>query len=132
MTETAMASLGLDEATIDAAIDRFYDRVIADPLLKIHFEKTNLSSKKASFKTYIMALLGHSEKYKGRTIYEAHLGRQITDLGFDYFVNYFGDALRELNVQEDRISGILAKLQPMKNDVVDSFIWPGSHFYKRD
>jgi hypothetical protein len=53
----------------------------------------------------------------------------VTDLGFDVFVELFIGTLKDMKVREDLIAQISEKLLPFKNDVVDSFQWPGKHYY---
>ena len=126
--ESIYDELGGDKV-FDAVIAKFYERALADPLLELYFVDVDMTSKMNSFKNYLGMLLGGTEKYQGRTIFDAHKGREITDLGFDTFVGMFVDTLRNMNCREDVIAQVTEKLAPLKNEVVDSFKWPGKHYY---
>jgi hemoglobin len=110
-------------------IDKFYERVLIDPLLQLYFVDVDMSKKKDSFKKYVSTILGAPDQYHGSTLYQAHRGKQITDLGFDVFVELFISTLRDMKLREDLIAQISEKLLPLKNDVVDEFQWPGKHYY---
>lgn len=120
--------LGGDEV-LEEAVNKFYERVLLDPLLQLYFVDVNMPKKKGSFKKYVAALLGAAGEYHDRTLYQAHKGRQVTDLGFDVFVGLFISTLRDMKLREDLIAQISEKLLPLKNDVVDGFQWPGKHYY---
>ncbi len=111
------------------AVDSLFDRVVADDLLKLYFDGLNVTKVKSGFKAYIALLLGGDRPFEGPTLNEIHRGTEISDLGFDVFVEYFLEALKEQNVSAEHIELVKGKLLPVKNDVVASYEWAGKHFY---
>ncbi|MGH7782814.1 MAG: hypothetical protein ACREO5_03085, partial [Candidatus Binatia bacterium] len=62
------------------AIDRFFDVVIEDPLLKLYFFDTDIGRLKENFVTYLTYLFADKEtQYKEKSLLAAHAGRDITD-----------------------------------------------------
>lgn len=120
------------EGVLTAAADKLYARVMDDPLLRLYFEDTDLASLKPRFSRYLAFLLGAPIPYDGPTMYQAHAGRQITDLAFDTFVETLLGVLAELRVSGAAMEQIREKLAELKNAIVDSFEFPGTYAYEKD
>ena len=120
------------EAALAGSVDKFFARVTADPLLRLYFEDANLAALKPRFAKYLLYALGGGPAYEGRGIYEAHVGRQINDEAFDLFLQYLRETLLDAGVTPSVVDELIGKLTPLKNQIVDSFVWPGTYFYGRD
>ena len=118
------------DKVLSTVVEKFYDRVAGDPMLSLHFEGADMLRIKAGFKKYIAHMLGADEKYEGPPLHVTHKGQLVTDFGFDSFVGLFVETLREAKLPEKLVTQIEQKIGGVKNDVVDSFQWPGTHFYE--
>lgn len=105
-------------AAVQAAVDDFYDRVLADPALAPYFTGVDLRRLKAHQRSFIAAAIGGAEVYAGRDMASAHAGLEITDEAFDAVVGHLVATLTGLGVPEETIGAIGAKLAPLRADIV--------------
>lgn len=110
-------SIGGSES-VSVAVEKFYQRVLADPDLKSYFVNTDFRRLKSHQRAFIAAALGGSEIYNGRSMGDAHAGMGITDAHFDRVVGHLADTLRDLGVPEETIDEIAAKLGPLRAEIV--------------
>ncbi|GLI66033.1 hypothetical protein VaNZ11_009739 [Volvox africanus] len=92
-------------AAIEAAVDIFYNRIIADPELVRFFEGIDMKKqrrKQAAFMTYVF---GGAGAYEGRDLFKAHKRlieeQGLKELHFDLVAGHLLETLRFLNVPED-------------------------------
>jgi hemoglobin len=107
-------------ASVSAAVEIFYDKVLADPTLAGYFEGTDVSHLKRHQRAFIGAALGGAELYAGRSMADAHAGLAITPEAFDQVVSHLATTLAELGVPADTIGAIAGKLAPLKPDIVSA------------
>jgi hemoglobin len=105
-------------AAVEAAVDEFYGRVLADPQLAGYFADTDLGRLKGHQRTFLTAALGGPQRYAGRSMADAHAGRDITPTAFDAVVGHLGATLAHLGVPPDTIGAIADALLPLKGDIV--------------
>jgi len=123
----------IDSVVLEKAVQKFFDRVTADPLLKLYFKNVDVATLQRKFQKYVTYALNDREgAYDGPTMYEAHKGRNITDEAVDSFLEILHDALTEEKVPSATIEKIMTKLAPVKDVVVDKFVFPGTYVYKPD
>lgn len=103
---------------VQAAVDDFYARVLADPALTPYFKTVDLSRLKAHQRSFIAAAIGGSELYAGRDIAAAHAGLDIDDAGFDAVVAHLVQALAGLGVPGETIDQIGSALAPLRTKIV--------------
>lgn len=105
-------------ASVAAAVDDFYARVLADPTLSPFFADVEMAKLKAHQRAFIAAAIGGSEIYQGRDMAAAHAGLAISDANFDAVVGHLVATLTGLGVPADTIAAIGAKLAPLRADIV--------------
>jgi truncated hemoglobin YjbI len=121
------------EQLLLAAVHKFYDKATQDPLLRLYFKNTDLTSLKQRFEKYLQyALQGKEEAYPGKSMYEAHTGRAITDEAADVFLEKLMETLVEMDVPQEQIEKLQARLAPVKDVVVDKVVFSKAHVYKAD
>jgi hemoglobin len=103
---------------VTAAVEEFYARVLADPLLAPYFDGVDMHSLKLHQRSFLAAALGGSEIYVGRSMRGAHVGRAVTPQAFDRVVEHLVDTLTALEVPAETIEEIGAKLLPLRGDIV--------------
>jgi hemoglobin len=103
---------------VAAAVDIFYQRVLADPELAPYFTDTDLRALAGHQRAFIAAALGGPELYAGRDLSVAHHGRGIDDAAFDGVVGHLAATLAELGVPETTIAEIADRLGPLRPQVV--------------
>jgi hemoglobin len=105
-------------AAVRAAVDDFYDRVLADPELAPYFEDTDMQRLKAHQRSFIAAAIGGPEVFAGRDMASAHAGLGVTDAQFDAVVSHLVDTLTGLGVPPGIIGQIGAALTPLRASIV--------------
>src|SRR5215210_3068273 len=109
------------EPAVTAVVDAFYERLIADPDLMPYFDGRDMARLKAHQRALVtVALGGTSEKYTGRMMQPAHAGLAITDEAFDKVLDHLLAVLTGAGVAPVTSAKILAILQPLRTDVVQS------------
>lgn len=105
-------------AAVEAAVDEFYVRVTADPVLAPFFAGRDIPSLKAHQRAFISAAIGGPEVYQGRNIPAVHQPLKITDANFDAVVDHLVAALSGLGVPAETTGQIGAKLAPLRAEIV--------------
>src|SRR3954451_23904114 len=103
---------------VSAAVDIFYSRVLGDPLLAPWFARVEMRRLKAHMRKFLATALGGPEIYRGRDMSAAHAGLGVTDEAFDRVVSHLVATLIELDVADELIAAIGAKLAPLRAAVV--------------
>lgn len=112
--------LGGDEA-ITMALDRFYEKVLADPTVSVFFEGVEVDRVKRHQLAFLRMAFGGPNTYRGRTLAAAHAQvrrRGLDDRGYDVFMGHFRDTLVELGVTEPVIDEVMAIAHTGKSDVL--------------
>ncbi|MEM9158310.1 MAG: methyl-accepting chemotaxis protein [Verrucomicrobiota bacterium] len=103
---------------INAAVDLFYKRVLADPQLETFFEKTNLTRLKKQQKDFFTTALGGPDVYKGRDMVKAHSHLAIEERHFGLVANHLVDTLQFLQIPQETIEEVIAAIAPLSDQIV--------------
>jgi hemoglobin len=104
---------------VAAAVDLFYEKVLADPTLAPYFEGIDMDHLRAHQRAFLTAALGGPEAYEGQAMADAHRGRDITDAAFDQVAAHLSSTLTELGVDDDTVGTIIGKIAGLRGDVVE-------------
>lgn len=107
-------------ASVQAAVEQFYTRVLADPRLDHYFAGVDVTRLKSHQRSFIAAALGGPQLFAGRDMATAHAGLNITDDDFDAVVAHLAGTLADLGVPAEDITEIAATLAPLRNQIVTS------------
>ncbi len=115
---TAMFDSFHGQAGIDRIVDDMLDRSVADPRIAAIFERTDMVRLRRTLKEQFAFILGGPSSYTGRSMQDAHddLGLQPADMGA--LVEHLQDAMAAEGVPFHIQNRFLARLAPMKRDVV--------------
>jgi hemoglobin len=106
---------------INAAVEIFYRKVLADPTLRGFFAVADMDGLQAKQAMFLTMLLGGEQRYSGRDIAEAHAPSRhigLTEAHFDTFVGHFYAALEEIGVAPDVIAQITHKLEAARASIL--------------
>lgn len=103
---------------LDAVATVLIDRVVLDPRTARSFKDSNLARVKKHLGQQLCQLAGGGCAYEGDTMREVHAGQDISEAEFYAMVEILEDVLRERGVGTADRNALLAKLAPMKRDVV--------------
>ncbi len=115
---TLYEQLGGPEA-IDAVVEEFYARVLADEKVKDLFKNTDMEKQKRHQAAFIAYATGGPNRYRGRTIKKAHEGLGITEEQFMAVATHLSDALKHFNVPQHLIDRVIEIFASLKDDVVE-------------
>lgn len=105
---------------VQAAVNRFYERVLADPLLQGFFTGVPLPRLKAHQFAFLSQALGGPKQYSGTSMREAHRHMAIEQRHFDAVAVHLVGTLRELSVPEDVVEEVARAVTPLQSQVVNT------------
>src|SRR6516162_10481351 len=95
-------------AALTAAVDLFYGRLLADPVLSPLFPRGVGARHRAYVVTVLGEALGGPERYRGPDLAGAHRGLGISDAHFDRAAAHLAATLDELGVPRHLADQIVA------------------------
>jgi hemoglobin len=108
------------EPAIHAAVDRFYEKVLADPDLNPFFVNVNMSRLKSHQFAFLSQAMGGPKQYSGQSMGTAHAKLAIEQRHFDLVATHLVETLRELGVTEDALTEVVAALTPLASQIVNT------------
>lgn len=120
MSDTLFEQLG-GEAAVDAAVDIFYGKVMADDRINGFFEGVDMEKQARKQKAFLTYAFGGPNNYSGRTMRNAHaklVKQGLDDSHFDAVVENLGATLQELNVPDNLIAEAAAIAVTTREDVL--------------
>jgi hemoglobin len=105
---------------VTAAVDRFYERVLADSDLKGFFSGVSMSRLKSHQFAFLSQALGGPHQYSGDSMRNAHSRLSIEQRHFDRVVNHLVETLGELGVPDHVIGAIGSALAPLSEQIVNT------------
>jgi len=108
------------KAAIDAAVNRFYEKVLADDRIKHFFDDVDMVRQKAKQKSFLSAAFGSPVKYEGRDMRKAHAKLPgLNDTHFNAVAENLKSTLVELKVKQELIDKIMAIAESVRADVLN-------------
>lgn len=110
------------EAAVDAAVDVFYRKVLADDRISGYFEDVDMDTQAAKQKAFLTFALGGPNHYSGRDMRAGHahlVQRGLDDTHFDAVMENLAATLQELNVPAELIAEAAAIAESTRNDVLN-------------
>ena len=121
MSETLYERLG-GEAAVNAAVDIFYRKVLADDRINKWFDGTDMARQAAKQKAFLTMAFGGPSNYTGMDMREGHahlVAKGLGDADFDAVMDNLGATLKELNVPDNLIAEAAAIAESTRNDVLN-------------
>ena len=121
MIENLLDLIGGRE-TINAATERFYEKVLEDESLRPFFARTDMAHLRSRQVMFISMLLGGGV-YTGKDIHDAHtLARTngLNDEHFELFLKHFRAALEEVGVKPENAEQIMKPLVRRRKAVLNT------------
>jgi hemoglobin len=107
-----------EQRGIRAAVDDFYERILADPELTSYFDGIDMSRLRAHQTKLLVQVTGGPVEYDGRDLAVAHDGLAVTPQAFDRVVGHLVDTLADLDVQERDIATVGQALAAHRGTIV--------------
>lgn len=110
------------EPAVDAAVDLFYKKVLADDRIKHFFEGVDMARQAQHQKMFLTYAFGGAPDYPGKAMRAAHQ-RLVDEMGlddshFDAVMENLGGTLVELGVPEDLIGEAAGIAESVRDEVL--------------
>jgi hemoglobin len=107
------------EAAVDAAVDRFYRKVLMDDRISEFFETVDMDRQRAKQKAFLTYAFGGPNQYSGRDMRAAHAKMKLNEAHFEAVLEHLTATLRELNVAEELVADVARIASSVKADVLN-------------
>lgn len=105
-------------SAVDAVVDEFYDRVLADETLAPYFEGVDTETLHDHQVAFISHVAGGPVEYDGRAMAAAHAGLGVSDEAFDRVADHLDASLRTFDVPASDRAELLDAVESLRADVV--------------
>jgi len=119
--DSLYAQLG-GEAAVNAAVDVFYRRVLADAYVVPFFEGVDMDKQAAKQKAFLTMAFGGPHSYTGKDMREGHrhlIKMGLNDSHFEHILMHIRATLAELGVANNLIQQVIAIADSTRDDVLD-------------
>ncbi len=109
------------DAAVDAAVEIFYDKVLADDQVNYFFDGMVMSHQKRMLKHFLIFAFGGPNNYSGRNMRSAHqrqVEQGLSAAHFDRIVEHLGGTLQQLKVPNDKIQAAANIANSVRSDVL--------------
>ncbi len=121
MAETLYDKLG-GAAAVDAAVDIFYRKVLADNTISSFFDDVDMDAQRAKQKSFLTMVFGGPNDYTGKDLRTAHaplVERGLNEEHFGAVAGHLQATLEELKVPADLIGEVMGIAASTIDDVLN-------------
>jgi len=108
-------------AAVNAAVDSFYPKVLADDRVKGFFDGTDMVKQAAKQKAFLTFAFGGPNNYSGENMRVGHahlLEKGLDDFHVDAIIELLAGTLKEMGVADDLIAQVGAIAESVRDDVL--------------
>ena len=110
------------EPAVDAAVDRFYEKVLSDERIKHFFDTVDMDRQRRKQKNFLTYAFGGPVNYSGKSMRAAH-AKLVSEQGlneshFTAVAEHLQATLEDLGVPEDLIGEVMAIAGSTHDDVL--------------
>ncbi len=107
------------QAAINAVVDAFYAKVLADARIKHHFADVDMEKQAKRQKAFLSAAFGGPTAWTGKDLRKAHQGLNLTEADFNAVAENLLKTMEECKVPKALIDEVMAIAGSVKNDVLN-------------
>jgi hemoglobin len=108
------------KAAIDAAVELFYTKVLADVRIKHFFDDVNMSKQRRRQKEFLSAAFGGPVPYAGKDMRKAHANLPgLNETHFNAVAENLQKTLEELKISKELIGQVMTIAASTKDDVLN-------------
>lgn len=100
------------QAAVDLAVDKFYDRVLADARIQHFFDNMDMDKQRGHQRAFLTYAFGGTNEYQGRSMRQAHRGlvmnQGLNEGHFQAVLENLQATLQELGVAPDLVTEVMA------------------------
>ena len=117
-THTIYERIGGAEG-IAGLVDEFYEKIIADEVLKSYFKHASVGKIMNMQKEFFTAATGGPNTYSGRPLKEVHKHMGISRYEFDRYVGHLVDTLKTRGISGEDSREVVAKINIYGDDITN-------------
>ena len=109
------------DAALEAAVELFYKKILADESLRDFFEGVDMDAQRAKQRAFLKFALGAGPEYTGKSLAKAHASlveKGLNDTHFDAVAGHLQDTLKELEVSDDVVQEVISVVAATREDVL--------------
>jgi hemoglobin len=106
------------KAAIDAVVDAFYVKVLADKRVKDFFADVSMDKQRRKQKDFLSAAFGGPLPWTGKDMRKAHEGMGLTEEHFNAIAENLVNTLKDSKVKQELIDQVVAIAVSTKDDVL--------------
>ncbi len=103
---------------MEAAIDAFYVKVLADDRVKHFFDDVSMDKQRRKQKEFLSAAFGGPLPWTGKDMRKAHEGMGLTEVHFNAIAENLVNTLKDLKIKQELIDQVVAVALTTKDDVL--------------
>lgn len=110
------------QAAVNAAVDIFYRKVLADDRVNYFFEGVDMEKQINKQKGFLTMVFGGPNHYTGKSMREGHqhlMTKGLNDTHVDVIIELLGSTLKELGVSDQDIQEVAAIANSVRDDVLN-------------
>jgi hemoglobin len=110
------------EAAVNAAVELFYRKVLADGRIARFFDGVDMEQQVAKQKSFLTMAFGGPNRYTGTDMRNAHkrlVAKGLNDSHVDAVIENLNYTLRELGVDEKEVKEVAAIANSVRDDVLN-------------
>lgn len=107
------------KGAIDAVVDAFYVKVLADKRVKDFFADVSMDKQRRKQKEFLSAAFGGPLPWTGKDMRKAHTGMGLTEEHFNAIAENLVNTLKDFKVKQELIDQVVAIAVSTKDDVLD-------------
>ena len=104
---------------VNAAVDIFYTKVLADDRIKHFFDNVDMNRQRMHQKRFLAYAFGGLPTYDGKNMRQAHAHLDLNDTHFGAVAECLQATLEDLNVPADIIGEVMAIAGSTHDDVLN-------------
>ena len=103
---------------MEAAVDAFYVKVLADNRVKHFFDNVSMDKQRRKQKEFLSAAFGGPLPWTGKDMRKAHQGMGLTEEHFNAIAENLVNTLKDLKIKQELIDQVVAVALTTKDDVL--------------
>ena len=107
------------QPAIDAAVELFYKKILADKTVSHFFEDVNMNKQRSKQKAFLAAAFGGPVPYKGKDLRTAHASLDLKESDFNAIAGHLQATLKELKIDDKLIGEVMAVAASTKDAVLN-------------
>jgi hemoglobin len=107
---------------VNAAVDIFYRKVLADDRVNYFFDGVDMEKQIEKQKGFLTMVFGGPNNYTGKDMREGHrhlIEKGLNDSHVDIIIEHLGSTLKELGAKDEDITEVAAIANSVRDDVLD-------------